>query len=568
MLGLNEQIERSLLKILLGVVGLIFLLGVAGYFSLTAFRAWQVRRLLAEANALINEHDYKHASLDAQRVLELSRENADAMRVIARSAEGAGLRSAIEFWRRVAELSKNAESDVLAWARCAIRFGDAVSASKALDAMPEPGRRTADYHAKRSDVALIRHDLVEYERELLEAKRIDPQNKKYDLALATLHVAANDIATHEDGVRELLDLREDEFFRRDAMHRLADDALRRNQITRARDYARELDASPKRDFSDRLLLLSILKAAGDGEMQSLLEQLKKEASDDAMKIGALIGWMNSQKMSVEAAAWIKTLPPTMLAKRTVPLNVAEAFIATSDWDGLRKFCAETKWDTLDYMRNALAARALREAGQVQESGQEWKEAVAKVGTRPEQIFGLAELARKWGWQNEAIELWWLAAKDPINAEKTLRMLYDFYAGHRDTQELYRVLVHLEKVRPRDRAVCNNLAQISLLLSLNADQANRLAREVFEQEPKNANYASTYAFSLYLQGDVKKALQVLAGFSETELEQPQIAAYYGVLLANNGDFSRAAKFLDLGEKASLLPEEKKLVEKAQLAVARR
>jgi Flp pilus assembly protein TadD len=567
-LGLNEKIERSLLKIFLGVVGLVFLLGVAGYFSLSAFRAWQVRRLLAEANALINEHDYKHASLDAQRVLELSPEDADAMRVIARSAESAGLRSAMEFWRRVAELSKNAESDVLAWARCAIRFGDAVSASKALDAMPEPGRRTADYHAKRSDVALIRHDLVEYERELLEAKRIDPQNKKYDLALATLHVAANDIATHEDGVRELLDLREDESFRRDAMHRLADDALRRNQITRALDYARELDGSPKRDFSDRLLLLSILKAGGDGEMQSLLEQLKKEASDDAMKIGALVGWMNSQKMSVEAVAWIKTLPPTMLAKRTVPLNVAEAFIATSDWDGLRKFCAETKWDTLDYMRNALAARALREAGQVQESSQEWKEAVAKVGTRSEQIFGLAELARKWGWQNEAIDLWWLAAKDPINAEKTLRMLYDFYAGHRDTQELYRVLVHLEKVRPRDRAVCNNLAQISLLLNLNADQAYRLAREVYEQEPKNANYASTYAFSLYLQGDVKKALQVLAGFSETELEQPQIAAYYGVMLANNGDFPRAAKFLDLGEKASLLPEEKKLVEKAQLAVARR
>ena len=47
----------------------------------------------------------------------------------------------------------------------------------------------------------------------------------------------------------------------------------------------------------------------------------------------------------------------------------------------------------------------------------------------------------------------------------------------------------------------------------------------------------------------------------------LAAYYGVLLADIGDFSRAAKFLDLGEKANLLPEEKKLVEKAQLTVAR-
>jgi len=567
-LGLNEKIERSLLKIFLSVLGLILLLGAVGYFGSSAFRGWQVRRLLAEANTLINEGDYKHASLDAQHVLELSPENADATRVIARSAESVGLRRAIEFWRRVTELSKNAEGDLSAWAHCAVRFGDADSASKALDAMPAPAKETADYHALRGDVALIRHDLVGYEKELLEAKRRDPQDKKYNLALATLHVAANDFTTHEVGVRELLDLCDDKSLRRDAMHRLADDALRRNQITRALEYARDLDSLSNRDFSDRLLLLSILKAANEAETQSLLEQLKKDASDDAVKIGALIGWMNSQKMSAAAVAWMKTLPPTLLVKRTTPLNLAEAFMATSDWEGLRKFCVGTKWDAFDYMRNALAARALRELGQLQESSQQWKEAVAKVGTRPEQIFGLADLARKWGWQSEAVDLWWLAAKDPINAEKTLRMLYDFYASRRDTQELYRVLVHLEKVRPTDLSVRNNLAQISLLLNLNPDQAYRMAREVYEQEPKNPDYAATYAFSLYLQGDVKKALQALAGFSEAELERPQIAAYYGVLLANIGDFSRAAKFLDLGEKANLLPEEKKLVEKAQLTVARR
>ena len=567
-LGLNEKIERSLLKIFLSIVGLILLVGAGGYLSLSAFHAWQVRRLLAEANALTNEGDYKHASLDAQRALELSPENVDAMRVIAGSAESAGLRSAIEFWRRVTELSKNSEADVTSWARCAIRFGDALSASRALDAMPAPEKETADYHALRSDVALIRHDLAEYEKELLEAKRIDPQNKKYDLALATLHVAANDVATHEVGVRELLDLGDDDFFRRNAIHRLADDALRRNQITGALEYARKLDNLPSRDFSDRLLLLSILKVAGDAEAQSLLEQLKKDASGDATKIGALVGWMNSQKMSAEAVRWIKMLPATILAKRTAPLNVAEAFVATSDWDGLRKFCAETKWDALDYMRNALAARALRESGQVEESSQQWNEAVAKISGRSEQILGLAELARKWGWQNQALDLWWLAARDPVNAEKTLRLLYDYYAGRRDTQELYRVLLHLEKVRPTDPAVRNNLAQISLLLNLNADQAYRLAREVYEQQPKNPDYAATYAFSLYLQGNMKRALQVLAGFSEAELERPQIAAYYGVMLARNGDFSRASKFLDLSEKANLLPEEKKLVEKAKLTVAQR
>ena len=104
--------------------------------------------------------------------------------------------------------------------------------------------------------------------------------------------------------------------------------------------------------------------------------------------------------------------------------------------------------------------------------------------------------------------------------------------------------------------------------LDPDRAYRLAREVHEQEPKNVDFAATYAFALYLQGDVEKASQLLAGFSETELERPQIAAYYGVILAGSGDFPRAAKFLDLGAKANLLPEERKLVEKAQLTIARR
>jgi predicted Zn-dependent protease len=562
---LHEKIERSLLRIFVTIFGLVLLLGAAGYFSLKAFRAWQIRRLLAEANALVDKGNYKDASFEAQRVLELSPKDADAMRVIARSAESAGFRKAIGFWQRVTELSGNAEDDVISWARCAIRFGDAVSASKALDGMPGKKKDTALYHALRSDVALVRQDLAGYEKELLEAKRIDPQAKKYDLALATLHIAANDIVTHENGVRELLELRSDTSFGRDALHRLADDAFRRGEL-QALEYARELNLLPNRDFSDRLLVLSIMKAAGDAEIQSLLEPLKVDASNDPTKVSALLAWMNAQKMSPEAVTWIKVLPPDLLRKRAVPLAAADAFIATAEWNKLRELCAGPKWEALDYMQHALAAKALRETGQ--EYSQQWNEAVARVNPASEQIFALAELVRKWGWEKEALDLWWMAAKDPAQAEKTLRMLYDFYASRQDATGLYRVLAHLDKVRPNDRAIRNNLAQISLLLNLEPDHAHQLAREVHEQEPKNADFAATYAFALYLQGNVAKAVQLLGGFADSELERPQIAAYYGVILAASGDFTRAAKFLDLGAKANLLPEERKLVEKAQRTIARR
>ena len=55
---------------------------------------------------------------------------------------------------------------------------------------------------------------------------------------------------------------------------------------------------------------SILKAAGDGEAQSVLEQLKKMQA--TINQGRCINrGMNWQKMSVEAVGWIKTLPPTI-----------------------------------------------------------------------------------------------------------------------------------------------------------------------------------------------------------------------------------------------------------------
>ena len=124
-----------------------------------------------------------------------------------------------------------------------------------------------------------------------------------------------------------------------------------------------MDRLPNDDFSDRLLLLSTLKAGDDAETQPLLEQLKVDAAADLSKISALMAWMNAQKSSTQVVAWVKTLPSAVLWKRAIPLNIADAFIAIGDWNGLLEFCAAAKWETADYIRNALMAKALRETGQ-------------------------------------------------------------------------------------------------------------------------------------------------------------------------------------------------------------
>ena len=81
MQSINARIERSLIKIFLVLVGSVVLLSVAAYFGMRILRAWQERRLLAQAHALVNEGDLKRASFNAQRVLQLDPKSAAGLDV-------------------------------------------------------------------------------------------------------------------------------------------------------------------------------------------------------------------------------------------------------------------------------------------------------------------------------------------------------------------------------------------------------------------------------------------------------------------------------------------------------
>jgi predicted Zn-dependent protease len=160
------------------------------------------------------------------------------------------------------------------------------------------------------------------------------------------------------------------------------------------------------------------------------------------------------------------------------------------------------------------------------------------------------------------------AKDPANGDGALRALYAHFAEEGATQDLYRVLLHQEQFRPNDKTVQNNLAQLSLLLNLNVDRGQRLARELYEKEPQNPVYVSTYAFALFHGGDARKAAQLMHSLGDEQLRRPELAAYYGIMLAAAGEHERAAEYLDLGEKAGLLPEERALLERARRTIAQR
>ncbi|HEV2805194.1 MAG TPA: hypothetical protein VGW57_09725 [Chthoniobacterales bacterium] len=562
----HNKIERSILKVILWTIGLILLVSVGGVVGFGQFRAWQERRLIAEANALVNEADYRRASLDARRILQINPESAEACRILARIFEKTGTRAALDWRRRVMDLGKATPNDLILLARAAVRFDDRPTAEVAIGKLPASAKETAEYHALLADIALAQRNGVEMEHQLSEAARLEPGNKDYQMRLAALRLGSNDRDMRANGKKTLVEMQNDPLLRREATRFLAEDALRQNMTLTALELARQLDGFPDKTFADRLLLLTALDAAKDNGFAAFLQEMKTSSADDPERAAALLTWLNMHKRETEAIAWSASLPPGILGQKMVQIALSDSYVALKDWKGLERLVNSANWGTVDFLRNALHARALRELGDAPESASQWNETLKKVAADPRQAVSLAETVEKWGWRAEAVDLLWLLAKDPARGDDALKVLYGFFARNNDTENLYRVSLHQLELHPDDPNVQNNFAQLSLLLNLNSDRGQRAAREVYEKDPKNPAYVSTYAFALYTAGDSKKAQKTLENLPPEQLRKPELAAYYGVILAATGDRARAGEFLDLGEKASLLPQEKALVEKARRSLA--
>jgi thioredoxin-like negative regulator of GroEL len=499
--------------------------------------------------------------------LQINPESVEACRIMAAVSEKSGLRAALDWRRRVMELGKATPNDLILLARVAVRFDDRSTADVAMSRLPESAKETAEYHALLADIALAQRDMPELERQLTAAARLDPANKDYAMRLAAVRLIGSDADARADGKKKLAAMQNDPALRRDATRYLAEDALRQNNTLTALELARQLDSYPEKTFADKIFLLTALDAAKDSGFQAFFEEMKTSSAADPERAAALLTWMNLHKRAAECIAWSATFPPEVSGQHRVQIALSDSFVAMKDWTGLQRLVNSGNWGTVDFLRNALHARALREMGNEADFASQWNEALKKVAADTRQALILAETVKNWGWRAEAIEMFWVLAKDPVKGEDALRALYSYFARNKDTENLYRVLLHQIELHPNDRNVQNNFAQLSLLLNLNALRAQKTAKEVYEKDPKNPAYVSTYAFALHTQGETKKALGVLETLSAEQLHEPGVAAYYGIMLAATGDQARAAEFLDLGEKGNLLPQEKTLIEKARRSLAR-
>ena len=539
---------------MLGVV--VALIAFGGYCG---YGTWRKHHLAQQAQDFFAQKDYQSAVLVARHLLQLDPKNIVACRIVAEMAELAGKREALSWREQVVALDPSDPANRIALANAAIRFGQSELARKTLDAVAASGRSNLKYHEVNGALAIAEKNTALAETEFAAALELAPNDPQLALNLATVRLTSSESATREKARTDLARFVQQNSLRLDALRALTADALANKSLGAAEKWGAQLRAEKGATFGDLLLYVEASRR-NSGDQNALLDAETNAARSPATA-AALITWMNRHEMAQAARDWALSLPTEILSAQPVPLAVAESYSFLQDWNSLHSWVDEKNWAEAEFLRFAVLSHALHHLAPGDRASMEsqtaWAAALKATKNRPERIAAIAQLAEGWDYADEAADAWWLIANGNENAKQALSALQRLYKAKQDSHGLLRVAKRALELNPADLVAANNCASLGLLL--NGDSASRrLATKLHSENPANAALRSTYAFALFTEGKTSEALREMETLKEAQLRHPSIAAYYFVMLVENGKMERAHSFLSSANKAQLLPEEQQLL----------
>jgi len=537
------------------------LLGALGFGACRGYGVWRTDHLTRQAQAFASRGEVQSAVLVARRLLVIDGDNVAACRIMAEMAEKSGQREAIAWRQRVVSLEPGKGKNKVELAAAALRFGQARMAEEALSSIPSDSRNNLPFHQTAGAVAILKADPALAERHFVKAQKLEPGNPRHLLNLASIRLAMRSSEHAETARIDLRQLVADQpAFRLEALRALISDALSRQETVTAGWWAALLKKEPEITFADRLLYLQ----AVEGDERAVALNDLKAAAVSAETAAALITWLNRHEQAQAAAEWSLSLPKSIAESHPVPLAIAESYSYLQDWPALHRFVEGKNWGDFESFRLAVESHALHRLGvsdqQSMETETVWRAALKAAQKKPEQLVAIAQLAEGWGYKRDAEDAWWMVANGSRNAKMGLSALQRIYKQNQDTRGLMRVAKRALELNPGDLVAANNCASFGLLL--NGDSTSRrLAAKLHANHPANRAFAATHAFGLHTEGKLAEGLRVMETLKDRELRHPSIAAYYVVMLVDNGKLERARSFLTEAKRAVLLPEEEQLLSAA-------
>jgi predicted Zn-dependent protease len=557
---------------------------LAAYASYRGYRVWNNNHLMSLGHEFLAKSDKRNAVLAVQKVLRSDPNNLDAIRVMAQITDASRSPSALLWRSRVVELDPHSLQDRIALAQTALAMRDYASATNALEGVDPAGKETAAYHNIAGAVDAAANKFDEAKTHFLDASRLDPQNPAPQLNLAVVRLHGTNALELEEArtaLQRLASNPTNSSLRCQALRELTVDAMSHKHEDTALVLSRQLMQETNSAFTDKILLLEVLLETRNADFKPMLANFQRDAAPNSSKIYELATWEMAKTPPGDTLAWLRSLPMNTQTNQPTTLLVTEGFAASKDWRGLQVWLEKQNWGELEFLRHAFMSRALRGQELTDTAKTEWEQALNSaqgqkrslimllgLSSNPDNValngqkqsfVMLLRLAAQWNWVNEVEELLWtIVNRYPQEKWATDALTRILFAGGQ-TRSLMQLFTQELKRTPSDLAAKNNLAMTALLLNAKEFKPNDLAREVCQQDPTNASYVSTYAYSLLIQKKGLEAQKIIERLKPQELQDPVIAGYYGLILRANGEKTKARTYLDISAKAKMLPEEQKLFE---------
>jgi Flp pilus assembly protein TadD len=536
---------------------------LAGYAGYRGYKVWKQNRMMNLAHTFAAKGDGRNMLLCVQQVLRSNPQNVEACRLMAQISE-AGRSPVALLWRsRVVELNPHSLEDRLALAQSAMMFRDYMVATNALEGVDAAGRKTAAYQNVAGAVAAAANQRAEAEAHFFEAARLEPTNPVPQLNLAVVRLYSTNEPARAEARTTLARISSSSpALRCQALRELVGDALRSKQTNAALALSMDLVEQTNSAFSDRLLRLDVLKGGQNAEFKPALAAFQREAGTNTAKIYELSMWQMTRIGPAETLAWLQGLPKNTQTNQPVALLTAECYTLLQDWRGLQNSLKQQDWSELEFVRHAFQTRALRGQDLSGAAKAEWDLALKTANGQKGSLIMLLRLAAQWNWQSESEDLLWTIVNQYPGEKWAFGALNQALFTDGRTRSLMMLYSQELKRSPSDLAMKNNLAMTALLLDAQELKPHEIAREVYQKAPTNAACVSTYAFSLHVQKKDAEALKVIEQLKPQELQNPSIAGYYGLILKATGNVAKAKTCLELASKGTLLPEERKLFDRAK------
>jgi len=495
-----------------------------------------------------------------------------AFYILAAAAERQNLEEAVMWRAQIARLLSKDPDSQLNLASAALRFGQIDLARKALNDVVPDHRDSAAFHVVAGWLARAEGNLAEQEGQFAAAAKEEPANELYQFNLAALQIQSADMEKSAKARAVLDRLSKVAPFRTGALRALLNDAVARNGLAAADNYAQQLQMSPEITFGDYLLCLTFYRKLDEKKFRPLLEKVKPFAARNPSDLASLMSWMNQNGLAEDAIKWIDKLSKDELAFPPVSIAVAAVFANTKNWSRLKRWTSSGSWGGSDYLRiayQAIATRRLqsRNGGTAHTDFETlWRSAEQAANEQPERELELARLASRWNLDKESELLWLRVAKNPPMRREALDALRRLYRENDNLERLYDILQRLHESSPTEAPITADLARLGLNSEQHIRESHDLAKEAYDRAPNELNCAVTYAYSLDRLGRNAEGLGIIQGLSLDQLHDPHAAVYVALLLAGAGQIDGAKEYITAADAGKIYPEEKKLLDEAKRKLA--